>query len=86
MNLIPEVPKIGWSNTLLKNYDCFTTEDFEGDAIRFDLPSYPYNAEYVPPLTYETLMIPNIANEVLRSRDHGSSTDPPGHSTDRQID
>ena len=38
MNLILEVPKIGWSNMILKNYDCFTTEDFEADTIWFDLP------------------------------------------------
>ena len=49
---------------LLKNYCCFTTEDFEGDVIRFDLPNVPKvsgdqplhitceNTKYVLPLMH----------------------------------
>ena len=69
---------------LLKNYDCYTAEDFEGDAIWFDLSSSLRcleialhinceNAGYVFHLMYLHMMIPNIAIHFLRTQDQSHS-------------
>ena len=64
---------------LLQNYDCYTAEYYEGDAIRFDLPSSLRCLEIAPShklrecgicfSSYEHMMIPNIAIQVLRTQD-----------------
>ena len=64
---------------LLQNCDCYTAENFEGDAIRFDLPSSLRCLEIAPShklrecgirfSSYAHMMIPNIAFQVLRNHD-----------------
>ena len=62
---------------LLKNYDCDTAEDFEGEAIRFDLPgmtkvsiapSHKSQECGICHSSYIQMMIPNIAIQVQRTQ------------------